>query len=136
MYEQALRSREKALGAEYISTLDTVNNLGILYQDQGKLALAEQMCERALQGYEKALGAEKITTYLPVLNTLWKLSSLFEERTDLAKARIMYSKALAGYEKVVGPNHPKSLKLQDSLRALDTPRRKKRYKLFRKLGLR
>ena len=41
---------------EHTSTLDTVNNLGILYADQGKLALAEQMYERALRGNETALG--------------------------------------------------------------------------------
>jgi hypothetical protein len=42
-----LRARlplEKALGAEHTSTLYTVGNLGNLYRDQGKLALAEQMC--------------------------------------------------------------------------------------------
>jgi hypothetical protein len=33
MYERALARYEKALGAEYTSTLDTVNNLGILYRD-------------------------------------------------------------------------------------------------------
>ena len=43
MYQRALQGREKALGAEHMSTLDTVNNLGILYRNQGKLAEAEQM---------------------------------------------------------------------------------------------
>jgi hypothetical protein len=34
---------EKALGVEHTSTLETVNNLGNLYSDQGKLARAKQM---------------------------------------------------------------------------------------------
>ena len=101
--------------------LNTVNNLGLLYADQGKLVEAEQMYQRALRGYEKSLGVENITTYIPALNTIWNLGSLYEDETDLAKARIMYLKALAGYEKVVGPNHPKSHSLRESLRALDTP---------------
>ena len=54
MYQRALQGREKAEGPEHTSTLDTVNNLGILYVDQGKLVEAEQMYQRALQGYEKA----------------------------------------------------------------------------------
>jgi tetratricopeptide (TPR) repeat protein len=54
MYQRALRGYEKALGAEHTSTLDTVNNLGILYADQGKLAEAEEMYQRALKGKEKA----------------------------------------------------------------------------------
>jgi Tfp pilus assembly protein PilF len=48
MLERALRGYETALGAEHTSTLLVVNNLGSLYHDQGKLALAEQMYERAL----------------------------------------------------------------------------------------
>jgi tetratricopeptide (TPR) repeat protein len=70
MYEQALQGYKKALGAEHTSTLSTVGNLGNLYTNQGKLALAEQMYERALQGYEKALGADNITTYILAFNTV------------------------------------------------------------------
>jgi tetratricopeptide (TPR) repeat protein len=40
MYQRALKGKEKALGVEHTSTLDTVNNLGSLYKDQGKLAEA------------------------------------------------------------------------------------------------
>ena len=53
----------------------TYFNLGYLFNDQSKLALAEQMYERALQGYETALGANSITTYIPALNTFWGLGS-------------------------------------------------------------
>jgi hypothetical protein len=41
MYERALRGKEGALGPTHTSTLDTVNNLGILYADLGKLSEAE-----------------------------------------------------------------------------------------------
>jgi hypothetical protein len=54
MYLRALRGREKAWGAEHTSTLDTVNNLGNLYKDQGKIAEAEAILLRALCGREKA----------------------------------------------------------------------------------
>jgi tetratricopeptide (TPR) repeat protein len=49
---------EKAWGPEHTSTLDTVNNLGNLYANQGKLAEAEAMYQRALDGYEKTLGPQ------------------------------------------------------------------------------
>ena len=165
MYQRDLHGYEKALGTEHTSTLTTVNNLGLLYADQGKLAKAEQMYQRALHGYEKALGVENTTTYIPALNTIWGLGSLFESQADLAKARIMYSKALLGYEKVVGPDHLRSRSLRDNLQALDTvtenetlkdveepvnnyqgetsrlgaeraPLKTKRHKLLKKLGLR
>lgn len=37
MYQRALEGREKAWGPEYTSTLDIINNLGILYADQGAI---------------------------------------------------------------------------------------------------
>ena len=37
MYQRALEGYEKALGRDHTSTLDTVNNLGSLYKDQGRL---------------------------------------------------------------------------------------------------
>jgi hypothetical protein len=41
-----------------LSTLDTVNNMGILYTDQGRHNDAEMMYNRALAGKEKARGPE------------------------------------------------------------------------------
>ena len=53
---RALAGCEGALGPKHTSTLDTVNNLGILYQGQGRYEEAEQMYDRALAGKEEALG--------------------------------------------------------------------------------
>ncbi len=52
-----------------MSTLNTVNNLGLLYADQGKMAEAEEMYMRALRGYEKAWGLE-CTSTLDTVNNL------------------------------------------------------------------
>jgi len=164
MYERALQGKEPVLGPEHISTLSTINKLGLLYAKQGKLGEAEKMYERALQGYEKALGTN-FETYIPALNTIWGLASVLECQTEFVKARTMYSKALNGYEKAVGPDHPRSRDLRDKLHALDTvtdnnalvevrtlvnviqeeasgssarerPSKSKRHRLLNKLGLR
>ena len=58
MYQRALDGYEKTGGAEYISTLDTVNNLGLLYSDQGKMTEAEEMYMRALEGFKKIYNAD------------------------------------------------------------------------------
>ena len=50
---RALKGYEKAWGAEHTSTLNTVNNLGVLYSNQGKMAEAEAMYMRALEGFKK-----------------------------------------------------------------------------------
>jgi len=51
-----LDGRERSLGSEHSSTLDTVNDLDAVYQQQGKVKEAEAMFQRALVGKEMALG--------------------------------------------------------------------------------
>ena len=51
---EGLAGYQKALGADNTSTLNTVNNLGSLYGDQGKLEEAMLVFRQALDGYEKA----------------------------------------------------------------------------------
>ncbi|KAF2266262.1 hypothetical protein CC78DRAFT_578287 [Lojkania enalia] len=67
MYRQALQGFEKAWGPEHTSTLDIVNNLGLLYANLGRLNKVEKMYQRALQGYEKAITPENLSTYSPAL---------------------------------------------------------------------
>ena len=74
LYQRALAGREKALGPDHPSTLDTVNNLGLLYSDLGKLNKAEDMYQRALAGYEKALGPDHTST----LDTVNNLGNLYK----------------------------------------------------------
>ncbi len=45
-----------------MSTLDSVNHLGALSLQQGKLAQGEPMFQRALRGYEKAVGMDNAAT--------------------------------------------------------------------------
>jgi tetratricopeptide (TPR) repeat protein len=101
MYERALRGYKTALGAEHISTLDIVNNLGILYWKQGKLALAEQIYKQALRGYETALGAEHIST-LDIVNNL---GTLYADQGKLALAEQIYERALRGYKTAISADN-------------------------------
>jgi len=73
-----MAGKEKALGPEHTSTLSTVNNLGHLYTDQGRLRDAEMMLSRALTGYEKALRPEKTST----LNTVNNLGLAGKEKAS------------------------------------------------------
>jgi tetratricopeptide (TPR) repeat protein len=116
MYERALAGKEKALGAEHTDTLMIVNNLGMLYFDQSKLAEAEHMYKRALAGKEKALGAEHTST----LHTVNNLANLYSDQGKLAEAGQMYTRALAGYEKALGPEHKSTIRLAQRLSTLRT----------------
>lgn len=81
--------------------LVAVNNLGILYCDQGKLQEAEEMCRRALAGREKVSGEDHAST----LDTVHNFGRLYQTQGKLQEAEDMYQRALAGREKALGPDH-------------------------------
>ena len=49
-----LEGREQQLGADHTDTLDSVDNLALLLQDQGKLAEAEPLFRRCMSSREMA----------------------------------------------------------------------------------
>ncbi|KAF8223006.1 hypothetical protein L208DRAFT_1033657, partial [Tricholoma matsutake] len=55
-------------GPDHPSTLDTINNLGLLYANQGHVKHAERMHNCALSGNEKALGPDHTSTLGTVNN--------------------------------------------------------------------
>jgi Tfp pilus assembly protein PilF len=89
MYNRALAGYEKALGSHHTSTLVTINNLGVLYRDQGRLIDAERMYHRALAGKEKAWGPD----YTSTLDTVNNLGLLYADQGCLADAERMYYRA-------------------------------------------
>lgn len=111
MYQRALARYEKALGPDHTSTLQTINNVGILYRGQGRLDEAEKMYQRALAGKEKALGPDHTLT----LNTVNNLGNLYLDQRKLDQAEQMYQRALAGREKELGPDHMLTLEVINNL---------------------
>ena len=111
LYLRALITREKILGPEHDSTLDTFNSLGVLHNDQGKHKEAEEMFVRALAGYEKIYGPEHSET-LDVINNL---GILYEKQGKTTEAEAMYLRALAGYEEIHGPEHSGTLDVMHNL---------------------
>ena len=67
MYQRALQGYKKALGAEnimtYIPALNTMHNLGSLFERQADVAKAKIMYSKALAGYEKVVGPDHPDSY-------------------------------------------------------------------------
>jgi tetratricopeptide (TPR) repeat protein len=118
MYKRALEGKEKAWGPEHTSTLDTVNNLGNLYADQGQHKEAEAMFKRALQGYEKALGEDAVVTYVPYLNAVTNMGILNADIGQAARAEELYKVALTGVRKVFGDGSDRRKQLEHLLASL------------------
>ena len=120
MYFQALQGKKKAWGPDHTSTLDTVNNLGLLYTSLGRLNEAENMYFRALQGYKETLGQEAVKTYIPALNTAQNMAVLFQQTGRMQEAEGLYEQALFGIKAVFGrtSNKYRSVaKILDKLRS-------------------
>ena len=118
MYERALKGKEKVWGQEHTSTLDTVDNLGLLYAKQGRLQEAETMYEQALGGYETTFRATSTLTHIPALETLENLGRLFEKKEDINAALPHYQRALAGTEAVWGQDSERYTRLSTKLNSL------------------
>jgi tetratricopeptide (TPR) repeat protein len=71
-----LKSREKQLGSEHVSTLSGKHSLAGIYESQGRYDDAERLHEQVLQIKEKQLGSEHVST----LNTKHGLAGVFKSQ--------------------------------------------------------
>ena len=79
-----------------------LNNLGLMYQQEGNLTKARPLLERSLAVREKALGPD----HPDVGRALNNLAVLSQEEGDLVEAERMYPRAIAICSEVSGRAHP------------------------------
>lgn len=102
MYLRALERYEQMFGAECPPALKTINNLGLLFTDQGSLPQLETMYLRALEGYQQTLSGEHPLT----LNSTNNLGLLFIVQGKLDEAEKMYLRALNECQDVLDVERP------------------------------
>ena len=102
LYQRALTILEKALGTEHPYVAQSLNNLAVLYDTQGKYAEAEPLYKRALAIDQKALGPE----HPEVATDLNNLAALYYTLGRYAEAEPLYQRGLAILEKALGAEHP------------------------------
>ena len=91
----ALAIWERVLGPEHPDVATGLNNLALLYDDQGKYAEAEPLYKRALAIWEKALGPEhpKVATSLENYAALLRKTGRGNEATKMeARAKVIRAK--------------------------------------------
>ncbi|KAF8473485.1 hypothetical protein BDZ91DRAFT_714700 [Kalaharituber pfeilii] len=110
MCKVILATREK-LGADHPSTVDTINNIAVVYKQQGKYSQALELYQRTLAGREKSLGVDHPST----LDTVHGMAIVYEEQGKYSQALELYQRALAGYEKSLGVDHPSTLQTVNNM---------------------
>ena len=81
--------------------LHTIRCLAAVYNDQGKLDEAVDICKRALVGFENVLGPDHSST----LRTVFILGRLYRKWDKMSEAEALYQRVLSGFEKILGPDH-------------------------------
>ncbi|MFY9224199.1 MAG: DUF2225 domain-containing protein, partial [Blastocatellia bacterium] len=111
LFIQALEIRKKVLGENHPDTIESKNNLGLLYDKKGDYEKAEPLHIQALEIRKKVLGENHPDTASSVIN----LAGLYERTGDYAKAEPHYIQALEIYSKALGENHPDTVNSLNNL---------------------
>lgn len=102
---RALATRRLTLGEEHPDTLASINSMGVLLQDQGKLSEAEPYFRDALEKSRRVLGQEHPST----LSAINNLGTLLKAQGRLDDAEPYYREALEKLRRVLGDEHPNTL---------------------------
>jgi Tfp pilus assembly protein PilF len=101
LHRRALAILEKALGPDHPDTAIGLNNLALLYDNQGRYDEAEPLYQRALAIDERASGPDHPDTAIGLNNLAW----LYDNQGRYGEAEPLYQRALAIDEKALGPYH-------------------------------
>jgi CHAT domain-containing protein len=100
--QRLLVDMEKAYGPVHRDVAGALNNLALLYGDQGRDAEAEPLYKRAIAIQEKVFGLDS-SEAAPELNNL---AALYQRQERYADAEPLFKRALAIREKSLPRDHP------------------------------
>ena len=102
LYQQSLAIWEKARGSDHPDVGASLNNLAVLYRNQGKYAQAQLLHKRSLAIWEKTLGPDH-----PNMATgLENLAALYLLQEKVGDAEPLFQRSFEIREKALGQDHP------------------------------
>jgi tetratricopeptide (TPR) repeat protein len=113
--QRLLANMEKAHGPVDRDVAAALNNLALLYENQGRDADAEPLYRRALAILEKLDGLDD-SEIAPELNNL---ATLYQRQGRYAEAEPLFKRSLAIREKALGRDHPDVAQSLNNLRQLE-----------------
>jgi len=101
LFRWALRAAERALGPADIEVAAALNNLGVLYKDQGRYDEAESVYQRA-----RAILVAREEESLELATLYHNLGGLEHARGRCARGEPLARRGLEIRERALGPEHP------------------------------
>jgi tetratricopeptide (TPR) repeat protein len=121
LYQQAeplfllvLQINEQKLERTHPDVANSLNNLAVLYEDQGKYEQAEPLYQQALQVRKKIWGP----VHPDVADSLNNLAKLYDGQGKRERAEPLFQQALQIYERTLEPTHPKMAMILNNLGVL------------------
>lgn len=114
LYERSLAISEKALGPDHPDVAIILNNIGMLYNTQGRYEAVLPLYEWSLAIREKTLGLG----HPDVAQSLNNIAVLYNTQGQYEKAEPLYMRSLAIREETLGPDHPDVAKSLDNIAGL------------------
>ncbi|MCA9501168.1 MAG: tetratricopeptide repeat protein, partial [Nitrospira sp.] len=102
LYQRALAINEQVLEPTHPEVATSLNNLGLLYKNQGQYADADPLYQRALAIREQTLGP----THPEVATSLNNLGVLYAAQERYSDVEPLYQRTLHIQETSLGHNHP------------------------------
>ncbi|MCP2728907.1 tetratricopeptide repeat protein, partial [Limnofasciculus baicalensis] len=100
--ENALKIRQRILGAKHPDIARSLNSLAGLYESQGRYAEAEPLFRQALAMLQEILPAK----HPDIATSLNNLAALYQSQGRYAEAEPLYRQALAMYQEILPEKHP------------------------------
>ncbi len=100
LLQKSLDLRRKQLGSDDYETMESINDLATLLENEGKLEEAETLFREALERRRRVLGPDHKDT----LNAENNLALVLQARGNLAEAEALFRESLAGKQRTLKPD--------------------------------
>jgi CHAT domain-containing protein/Tfp pilus assembly protein PilF len=101
LFQDALEIRRKTFGAEHPDVAGSLNNIAVLYKEQGNYTESLKLFQAALKIHEKKFGFE----HYFIAQSLNNIASVYEDIDNFPEAMTKYQRALEIRTKVFGSEH-------------------------------
>ncbi|HEY2345333.1 MAG TPA: serine/threonine-protein kinase [Xanthomonadaceae bacterium] len=114
LQQRALATRRRLLGDDQMDTLRSIDEMGVLLQEEGKPDEAEPYLRETMEKMRRKLGPGNPDT----AESMYLLAGLLQDEGKLDEAESLYREALQAQRRALGDNSPYTLRTKHNLGVL------------------